>query len=69
MTDEWTDEFNLKEDTEKFLRRVELKAHFHDKDESSDRLQRDASLKRRSLIGHHRTPNLLPSTSLSRNAV
>ena len=34
-------EFNFKEDTKKFIRRVNLNAHFHDKEESSDQLQRD----------------------------
>ena len=36
-----TDEFTVKEDTEKFLRRVKLKAHFHDKEQPSDEPQRD----------------------------
>ena len=36
-----TDEFTVKEDTEKFLRRVKLKAHFHDKEKPSDEPQRD----------------------------
>ena len=36
-----TDEFTVKEDTEKFLRRVKLKAHFHDKEQLSDEPQRD----------------------------
>ena len=35
-----TDEFTVKEDTEKFLRRVKLKAHFHDKEQPSDKPQR-----------------------------
>ena len=34
-------EFNVKEDTEKFLPHVKLKAHFHDKEQPSDELQRD----------------------------
>ena len=34
-----TDEFTVKEDTEKFLRRVKLKAHFHDKEQPSDEPQ------------------------------
>ena len=36
-----TDEFAVKEDTEKFLRRVKLKAHFHDKEQPFDEPQRD----------------------------
>ena len=36
-----TDEFTVKEDTEKFLRRVKLKAHFNDKEQPSDEPQRD----------------------------
>ena len=36
-----TDEFAVKEDTEKFLRRVKLKAHFHHKERPSDEPQRD----------------------------
>ena len=36
-----TDEFTVKEDTEKFLRRDKLKAHFHDKEQPSDEPQRD----------------------------
>ena len=36
-----TDEFTFKEDTEKFLRGVKLKAHFHDKEQPSDEPQRD----------------------------
>ena len=36
-----TDEFTVKEDTEKFLRRVKLKTHFHDKEQPSDEPQRD----------------------------
>ena len=35
-----TDEFTVKEDTENFLRRVKLKAHFHDKEQPSDEPQR-----------------------------
>ena len=34
-----TDEFTVKEDTEKFLRHVNLKAHFHDKELLSDEPQ------------------------------
>ena len=36
-----TDEFTVKEYTEKFLSRVKLKAHFHDKEQPSDEPQRD----------------------------
>ena len=36
-----TDEFTVKEDTEKFLRRVKLKAHFHDKEQASGDAERD----------------------------
>ena len=35
-----TDEFTVKEDTEKFLRRVKLKAHFHDKEQASEDTER-----------------------------
>ena len=34
-----SDESNIKEDTEKILRRVKLKPYFHDKEESSDKLE------------------------------
>ena len=36
-----TNEFDVKRDTEKFLRRAKLKIHFHDKEQPSDELQRD----------------------------
>ena len=36
-----TDEFTVKEDTEKFLCRVKLKAHFHDKEQPFDEPLRD----------------------------
>ena len=36
-----TDEFTVKEDTEKFLRRVKLKAHLHNKEQHSNEPQRD----------------------------
>ena len=36
-----TDKFTVKEDTENFLCRVKLKAHFHDKEQPSDEPQRD----------------------------
>ena len=36
-----TDEFTVKEYTEKFLRRVKLKAYFRDKEQPSDEPQRD----------------------------
>ena len=35
-----TDEFTVQEDTEKFLRRVKLKAHFHDKEQASEDTER-----------------------------
>ena len=65
-----TDEFTVKEDTEKFLRRVKLKAHFHDKEQPSDEPQETNSNRsnRRSLIGHHRMANLLRLISLLKNA-
>ena len=33
---ETTDEFSVKEDVEKFLRRVQLKAFFHDKEDDDN---------------------------------
>ena len=36
-----TDEFNVKEGTGKCLRRVKLKAHFHDKEQPSNQIQRE----------------------------
>ena len=37
-----TDEFTTKQDVEKFLRRVQLKAFFHDKEDQSDATEKDA---------------------------
>ena len=36
-----TDEFSIKRDVEKFLRRVHLKAFFHDKEDDSDTWDKD----------------------------
>ena len=36
-----TDEFSVKQDVEKFLRRVQLKAFFHDKEDDSNTSNKD----------------------------
>ena len=36
-----TNEFSIKQDVEKFLRRVQLKAFFHDKEDDSDTSNKD----------------------------
>ena len=36
------DEFTTRQDVEKFLRRVQLKAFFHNKDDNSDNTEKDA---------------------------
>ena len=65
-----TDEFTVKEDTEKFLRRVKLKAHFHDKEQPSDEPQRDEfeSLKPKKSNWASLDINLLRLISLLKNA-
>ena len=37
-----SDEFTTRQDVEKFLRRVQLKAFFHNKEDKSDNKEKDA---------------------------
>ena len=67
-----TDEFNVKEDTEKnFFAVSNLKLIFMTKNNLPTNLKETNSnrLNRRSLIGHHRMANLLRLISLLKNAV